>query len=326
MEEELCYSTVIFNPFDKEKRQSTVTHEEPVLYAEVKRNQSTSHTTSETSAAQCSLKESFLRAQTSLAKEKGVSSSISPAYRRPAVFLGLLCFLLLAALTAVSIFHYIHMSKHNNILAQYNKETAANLQLLADKEVLEQERARLLTQGQQMNSTLDFILHKSIFYVENYCQSTGNWIRCTSCPQNWIQNGSSCYYFHTGQSWNTWTESQEYCKKYGAQLAIIDSVREQEFINQHSEFYYDKYHGYWIGLFENSANTWVWSNGTQLETGFWVEGPYKGYRYCGMSMPSKIPLRSWKSEHCNSKNRWICKMEALTWPNFLQAQRNHNDP
>ncbi|CAM4701528.1 unnamed protein product [Leuciscus chuanchicus] len=297
MEDELCYSSVTFKPFDKEKskvRQS----EEPVLYAEVKSKQSTSHI--ETT-------------------EKGASTPISPVYRGVSVFLGLFCFLLLAALTAVSVFYYIHVSKHNNILAQYTKERAANLQLLADKEVLEQERARLVTQGQQMNNTLDFIIHKSSFSGDKYCQFTGNGVRCTSCPQNWIQNGSSCYYFHKGNLWDTWAESQKNCEKYGAQLAIIDSVGEQEFINQHTESYYDKYHGYWIGLSEKMGNIWVWTNGARLERGFWINKPYEGYKYCVLSMPSENPQRSWNEESCYMKSRWICEVEVLTWPTFLQA-------
>ncbi|XP_039535317.1 C-type lectin domain family 4 member A [Pimephales promelas] len=297
MEDELCYSTVTFKPFNKEKskvRQS----EESVLYAEVNRKQSTSHT--ETTEKEAS----------------------TPIFRRASMFLGLLCFLLLAALTAVSIFCYIHMSKHNNILAQYTKEKAANLQLLADKEVLEQETARLVTQGQQMNNTLYFIIHKSSFSGDKYCQFTENGVWCTSCPQNWIQNGSSCYYFHKGNHWNTWAESQEYCRTHGAQLAIIDS----EFINQHTEPYYDIYHGYWIGLSEKQGDTWVWTNGAQLEKGFWINSPYVGYRYCVLSMPSKNPPRSWKSETCSMKNRFICEVKVLTWPTFLRAQYNHSDP
>ncbi|XP_051720351.1 uncharacterized protein LOC127496699 isoform X2 [Ctenopharyngodon idella] len=101
MEEELCYSTVIFKPIDNEKPTES---EETALYAEVKRKESTLHTTSETSAAQCSLKESVLPTKDCLTEEKGASTLISPVYRRAAVFLGLLCFLLVAAVTAVSIF------------------------------------------------------------------------------------------------------------------------------------------------------------------------------------------------------------------------------
>ncbi|RXN30353.1 C-type lectin domain family 9 member A-like protein [Labeo rohita] len=122
---------------------------------------------------------------------------------------------------------YIHMSKYNNILAQHTKEKATNLQLLADKQVLDQERARLMTWGEQMNTTLHLILKKSYFLVDIYCQSTENGVQCTPCPKKWIQNGSSCYYFYKDWPWKPWTESKEYCKRYGAQLAIIDSVEEQ---------------------------------------------------------------------------------------------------
>ncbi|XP_016308723.1 C-type lectin domain family 7 member A-like isoform X2 [Sinocyclocheilus anshuiensis] len=323
MEEELCYSTVCFKPFDNQK--STVPQlEESVLYAEVKRKQSTSQTPPETSER--SLNKSVLSAHDSLTEAKDAATPIFSAYRRATVFLGLLCFLLLAALTAVSVFNYIHMSKYNNILVQHTQAKATNLQLLADKEVLERERARLTTQGDQMNGTLDFILKKSSFLVDEYRQSTGNGVQCTPCPQKWIQNGSSCYYFNEDWPWKTWTGSQEYCEGYGAQLAIIDSVEEQEFINQQTESYYDEYHGYWIGLSEKKEETWVWTTGAELEGGFWVNGPSKGYMECVLSVPSKNPLKSWISTSCYMRNRWICEVDVLTWPTFLQAQQNQSGP
>lgn len=289
MEEELFYSTVCFKPFDNQKSTVEVAKFEESVYAEVKIKRSTSQTAPETSAAECSLDKSVLPAHDSLTEV------------------------------------YIHMSKYNNILAQHIQEKATNLQLLADKEVLERERARLKTQGEQMNGTLDFILKKSRFLVDEYCQSTGNGVQCTPCFQNWIQNGSSCYYFMKDWPWKSWTESQEYCKGYGAQLAIIDSVEEQEFINRHAQSYYDEYHGYWMGL-SKKKETWVWSTGAELEEGFWVDDPLKGYGECVLSMPSKNPLKSWLSAYCYMRNRWICEVEVLTWPTFLQAQQNQSGP
>lgn len=325
MEEELFYSTVCFKPFDNQKSTVEVAKFEESVYAEVKIKRSTSQTAPETSAAECSLDKSVLPAHDSLTEAKDATTPTFSVYRRATVILGLLCFLLLAGLTAVSVFIYIHMSKYNNILAQHIQEKATNLQLLADKEVLERERARLMTQGEQMNGTLDFILKKSRFLVDEYCQSTGNGVQCTPCFQNWIQNGSSCYYFMKDWPWKSWTESQEYCKGYGAQLAIIDSVEEQEFINRHVQSYYDEYHGYWMGL-SKKKETWVWSTGTELKEGFWVDDPLKGYGECVLSMPSKNPLKSWLSAYCYMRNRWICEVDVLTWPTFLQAQQNQSGP
>lgn len=34
----------------------------------------------------------------------------------------------------------------------------------------------------------------------------------------------------------------------------------QKFIMSHAEYYYDNYHGYWVGLYKRN-NTWVWIDG-----------------------------------------------------------------
>ncbi|KAL1259599.1 hypothetical protein QQF64_010176 [Cirrhinus molitorella] len=329
MEEELCYSSIVFKPNDNVK--SVVQLEESVLYAEVNVKRSTSQTPPETPVLSCAaaehpLNKSVFPAHESLIEEKNAATQISPVYRQASVFLGLLCFLLLTVLTAVSVFSYINMSKYNNILALHTKEKTINLQLLGDKEVLEQERARLTTQGEQMNATLHLILKKRNFLVAMHCQSTGNGVQCTPCPEKWIQNGSSCYFFYEHEPLKTWKECQKYCNGYEAQLATIDSVEDQEFINQHTKPYYDVYHGYWIGLSQNTEKTWVWTTGAGLVEGLWIRAPSGRYKDCVLSMLSTNPLKSWISEDCYMYNRCICEMDAITWPTFLQAQRNQSDP
>ncbi|XP_056331896.1 C-type lectin domain family 9 member A isoform X2 [Danio aesculapii] len=308
MEEELCYSTVSFKSFDNDKS-AVPEYVESALYAEVKGGISASKNLPEITAPECSGLPACDCIDAS--EEKSMKSSISPAYRRAAVILGLLCFLLFAVLTALSIFSYIYRSKYNNIQAE--------------KEMLEQDRARLKTLSEQMNSTLDAILQKSSFSPQQYCHSREEGLQCSSCPQNWIQNGSSCYFFSTGDDWKTWEQSQEYCLMYGGQLTDIDSVEEQAFINQHIKYYYDKYHGYWIGLSEKK-NKWIWTTGAILNMTFWIEIPYQGYKYCVLSMPSDNPMKSWTSNSCSMKSKWICEVEAFPWPSFLKIHQNLSDP
>ncbi len=57
---------------------------------------------------------------------------------------------------------------------------------------------------------------------------------------------------------------------------------------------------------------------------FWIRDP--GSDNCVLSMNSKEPLKSWESASCTMFNRWICELDVLTWPHFLQAQRNQSDP
>lgn len=35
----------------------------------------------------------------------------------------------------------------------------------------------------------------------------------------------------------------------------------QEFISNHTEYYLDKYHGFWIGLSQTDDKNWVWIDG-----------------------------------------------------------------
>ncbi|XP_065101537.1 C-type lectin domain family 12 member A [Paramisgurnus dabryanus] len=300
MEEEVCYSTVIFKSFENDK--SKELQSDDSIYAEVKKKEITSEISPESS-------------------EKEVSTPISPSHRRATLVLGLLCFLLLSALTAVSILYYNHVTAYKKILTLYTEEMTVNHKLLAHNELLETEKRGLITEDEELNSTLSFILKQNTLSVEHYCQFTGNRVQCKPCPKNWIQNGSSCYYFHLGGDWNTWTNSQKICKGFGAHLAIIDNVEEQEFINQHTEYYYDEYHGYWIGLSEKSeqGGTWVWTSGAKLEGGFWIYRPI--YRdACVLSMASTNPIKSWQAASCHMYNRWICELNVLRWPDILNFE------
>ncbi|XP_056617599.1 C-type lectin domain family 9 member A isoform X2 [Triplophysa dalaica] len=305
MEDEVCYSTVIFKSSDNDKTKE-LQSDDSVPYAEVKIQE----IQSKSSAQQLPGKESGLPPQDQQSEEKEVTTSTSPSYRRATVCLGVLCILLISALTAVSILNYNHMTDSKKILTLYTEERTDNQQLLTHKELLEREIKGFTTQNEELNSNLNFILKQKNLSIEDYCQSTENGVQCKPCPKIWIQNGSSCYYFHVEHPWKTWGESEESCKTSGAHLAIIDRVEEQEFVNQHVEFYFDVYHGYWIG-------PWNWTSAAELREGFWIETHTDTTVHCVLSMRSNISDKSWKVAGCSMMNRWICKMTSLTWPQFL---------
>lgn len=66
------------------------------------------------------------------------------------------------------------LTRNEIIQAQFTKERDTNLLLQAEKEMLEQDRARLKTLNEQINGTLDAILQKSGFPAQQYCQSSGD--------------------------------------------------------------------------------------------------------------------------------------------------------
>ncbi|XP_024654925.2 C-type lectin domain family 17, member A-like [Maylandia zebra] len=95
------------------------------------------------------------------------------------------------------------------------------------------------------------------------------------CPEGWMRFGSKFYFKSTEKK--TWSESRRACQDKGADLVMINSKEEQEFVS--------KFGGHsWIGLEAKQTSggyEWEWVDGSALTETFWAEGwsdPYSGYR------------------------------------------------
>nr|XP_046172292.1 C-type lectin domain family 9 member A-like [Oncorhynchus gorbuscha] len=314
MAEELHYSSVVFkNPIvssPKEKK------EEETAYAEVK------------------AKGSAVTQQNPATAVDEKSALHSQPFRGPAVCLGLLCALLVSAIIGLCVYFSTALSEHNTKLvgelaanqdlmnlnsnlsranhilqSDYTNVSTTNRRLAAEKEHVSRERDRL-------NWNLQFIFQFDDFPVKKYCsQNVGSGERvCNSCQDSWILFQSSCYLIvQYDPPWKTWTESQQYCKQENADLPVIGSRAEQEFIHNHTKEYYDKYHGYWIGLTDKAEEgKWLWVNGghQNLTDGFWNSQTGGD---CVLTIPSNAPLANWNAVRCDMQNSWICESRALIW-------------
>ncbi|RVE67083.1 hypothetical protein OJAV_G00113670 [Oryzias javanicus] len=87
------------------------------------------------------------------------------------------------------------------------------------------------------------------------------------CPDLWMRFRSSCYYKSIEQK--SWTDSRRFCQDKGADLLVINSREEQEFVlkltpNKES----------WIGLSAEGSSypyEWRWVDGSPLTQTFWDE-------------------------------------------------------
>ncbi|KAK1795205.1 hypothetical protein P4O66_010383, partial [Electrophorus voltai] len=249
MEDEVSYSTVIFNRAANVEPEAPVRQAEDVVYSLVmSQGEAPSNICTETTG-----------------EPTAAANGPSTPYRRATICLGLLCLLLLAGLVAVCVFDIIQISKYSTLLALYTDESTAHQRLQAAKVSLERDNKELTEKRDQLNGALRFIIQFSRFPANAFCHLTDGEIHCEPCLKHWIQYGSSCYFFYTGDyNLQTWQKSREHCMKTEGDLAVIDNTEEQAFINQHTP-YYNGYHGYWIGLSRTNEKQWVWPTGRVLE-------------------------------------------------------------
>ncbi|XP_036405227.1 CD209 antigen-like protein E [Megalops cyprinoides] len=162
-------------------------------------------------------------------------------YRVIAVCLGLLCVLLLTAITVLCI-HY------KGVVNERDQLETSNTNLKPERDQLKSNYTILIAQRDQIKSE------------KNRLQ---RWLEHTY-SHGYITFDSKFYY--VSNETKTWIDSQQDCRERGAHLVIINSREEQEFISGLKK-------NVWIGLNDRETEgTWKWVDGTTLTTEYWQSG------------------------------------------------------
>ncbi|XP_041844290.1 C-type lectin domain family 4 member F-like isoform X2 [Melanotaenia boesemani] len=176
-------------------------------------------------------------------------------------------------------------------------------QLMMEKRRLQNQTEQLSRDRDDLNWTLGVILTFNNFPVNEFCPNK----TCQSCRTGWIQYQKKCYLFYEDSPWKTWSDSRQYCKNKNADLVVIDDLQEQKFIGQNTKYYYDKFHGYWMGL-QNNGTTWVWIDGHKDTLQYWRTLNEKLY---GLTIPGTNISQSWDSGNIEFLNKFICEDDVL---------------
>uniref|UniRef100_A0A8C6KTJ9 Asialoglycoprotein receptor 1-like n=1 Tax=Nothobranchius furzeri TaxID=105023 RepID=A0A8C6KTJ9_NOTFU len=139
---------------------------------------------------------------------------------------------------------------------------------------------------------------------------------CQLCQSGWILFQGKCYLFYKKAGpWFTWDQSREYCQGRSADLVVIDNLQEQEFVTNHSVYYYDPICGYWLGL-QQINRIWIWVDGQEDNLGYWMQQPYGASGAFAMLIPrpnGTVPpvTQNWDTCHNLYSFRFICERDAL---------------
>ncbi|XP_031670495.1 CD209 antigen-like protein C [Oncorhynchus kisutch] len=227
----------------------------------------------------------------------GVVASVHVQWwKRPsgvaAVCLGLLCVLLLAGIIGLSVYYGVidhhNSTERNQLLASYSNLTEERDQLQASYSLLIKERDQLQTERDSLSGRLTYLKH--------------------TCPKGW-QHFESSWYFLSDDT-KTWKESREDCLERGADLVIINSDEEQEFL-----FNLNK--KVWIGLTDSvTEGNLIWVDGTSLTTPRYWHKPQPdngagrldyGEEDCVEIRKDQRPLEAWNDLSCDRKIYWVCE-------------------
>ncbi|XP_042290121.1 C-type lectin domain family 4 member M-like [Thunnus maccoyii] len=197
-----------------------------------------------------------------------------------------------------------------------------NQQLKAENQWLKAENQRLKAENQRLKAeNQSTIIPTPILTVtpQNWTTlTTGQWNQfqwtlngfytrkkrnCEPCQTGWFHFQASCYAIGNQ---STWEEARDDCRSKKADLVVIESPDEQEFISNITRAGLGT-SGYWIGL-RAEAGSWQWVNGSDLTEDFWMQQPADGHQ-CVISVQESNGL---KAVSCDVKNGWICEKKALS--------------
>ncbi|XP_062871616.1 asialoglycoprotein receptor 1 [Trichomycterus rosablanca] len=131
------------------------------------------------------------------------------------------------------------------------------------------------------------------------------------CLLDWSLYLMNCYYFSDeGKSWN---EARDECERRNAELLVLKSPEEKEFVIKHTKPFY-----YWLGLSDERTGQWEWLDGTpyHMDKREWMPGQPDNWMAHGLGGGEDCAHfhkdGRYNDDHCSRNYRYVCKAHALT--------------
>ncbi|XP_053086832.1 CD209 antigen-like [Pangasianodon hypophthalmus] len=221
-----------------------------------------------------------------------------------AVCVLLLCVLLLTAVTVLWI-------KFTNLNTENNQLQTRNTNLNTERDQLQTSYNDMRNERNQLKFQRDLLLFQrdQLLFHRDQLQQEASGLKNALLKLGWRFFSSSIYYIFTEKKY--WDESRKYCTDRGADLVIINSTEEQEFISN-----YTGGTEAWIGLTDREREReFKWVDGKPLTTAFWWDGEPNDYNNedCVITgyKNAKSNISTWADYPCNHPVVGICEMKIF---------------
>ncbi|XP_006774869.2 PREDICTED: oxidized low-density lipoprotein receptor 1 isoform X2 [Myotis davidii] len=202
-------------------------------------------------------------------KAKGLRCLSSQKWCPVAVTLGILCLGLLVTIIMLA----VQLSQVSDLLKQQQENLTYQENILEGQSSAQKQEEKTfrelqrelkemnenLTQELDKKSKQQMELHHQNLNLQEALKKAANF--SGPCPQDWLWHEKNCYQF-SSSSFN-WEKSRENCLSLDAQMLIINSTYDLEFIKQltaHSSA------PFWTGLSKRKPSpSWRWEDGSPLK-------------------------------------------------------------
>ncbi|XP_039455861.1 CD209 antigen-like protein A isoform X2 [Oreochromis aureus] len=121
-----------------------------------------------------------------------------------------------------------------------------------------------------------------------------------TCPAGWSKFSCSCYLL--SESSDSWHSARKHCTDQGADLVVIDSPKEQDFVTSFTQ------KETWIGLNDiEQEGTWKWVDGSPLTLQYWAPHQPDDLLLSEDCAHIRYQGTSWNDERCENSLQWVCE-------------------
>ncbi|XP_062861776.1 C-type lectin domain family 4 member M-like [Trichomycterus rosablanca] len=187
-------------------------------------------------------------------------------------------------------------TSYNSLTKEKDQLQTSYNSLTKEKDQLQTSYNSLTKEKDQIQSERDGLKKKLSELERDICQS------------GWVTFRSSLYYISTDKK--KWSDSREDCRRRGANLAIINTKEEQDFVKSLN---YNK--EVWIGLNDmDEEGKWKWVDGSALTTPFWNHDEPNGNRgeNCVVTGYHIDATWNWMDFSCDRQFVWICEKKGFS--------------